>query len=233
MKLSVRGKRRKTILRDTARRLAAIIAVDVVGYSRLVADDEEATISLWRDIRFQLTDPLIDQHGGRIVNTAGDSLLIEFPSVVEAFRCGVSIQEGIGRFNADVPPDRQLLLRMGLNLGDVIDADGDLLGDGVNIAARLEALAPPGGLLLSRAVRDHLRDKTEMAFDDLGERKLKNISRPVHVFAAAVGVMAAISNTSGSKMNRYLKHPVRWVAVISVVLLVGVFAVWIANPDYS
>jgi adenylate cyclase len=165
-----------------ARRLAAILAADVAGYSRLIGADEEGTLAALKAIRRELGDPEIAEHRGRIVKTTGDGLLVEFPSVVDAVRCAVEVQRGMTARNADVPVARRIEFRIGVNLGDVIIEDGDILGDGVNVAARLEALAEPGGICVSRVVRDQVRDRIDVAFEDLGDRQLKNIARPVRVY---------------------------------------------------
>jgi adenylate cyclase len=161
------------------RRLAAILAVDVAGFSRLMGADEEGTLAALKAIRRELGDPKIKEHRGRIVKTTGDGLLVEFSSVVDAVRCAVEVQRGMALRNADVPADRRIEFRMGINLGDIIVEDGDIFGDGVNIAARLEALAEPGGICTSRVVRDQVRDKLDFSFEDMGEQQVKNIVRPV------------------------------------------------------
>ena len=166
----------------TERRLAAIFAGDVVGYSRLMGQDEAGTLARLRAHRRELIDPIIAEHKGRIVKTTGDGILIEFPSVVEAVACAVGVQRGMARRNAPVPPDQRIEFRIGINLGDIIIEQGDIFGDGVNVAARLEALAEPGGICVSRVVRDQVRDRLDVALDDLGEQSLKNIARPVRVF---------------------------------------------------
>src|SRR5215475_12742780 len=164
------------------RRLAAILAADVAGYSRLMGTDEEGTLAALKAIRRQLSDPKIKEHRGRIVKTMGDGLLIEFASVVDAVRCAVEVQREMAARNADVPPERRIEFRIGINLGDIIKDGRDVYGDGVNVAARLEALATPGGICVSRVVRDQVRDKLGFAFDDRGEQQVKNIARPVRVF---------------------------------------------------
>ena len=171
--------------REITRRLAAIVAADVAGYSRLTSRDEEAIVSALRAHRRELVDAKIVEYGGRIANTAGDSLLVEFPSVVDALRCSLDIQRGMAGRNAGIDDDARIEFRIGINLGDVIQEDGDLLGDGVNVAARLEGLAEPGGICLSRAARDQVRDRMDVAFEDLGEVKVKHIERPVRVFRVA------------------------------------------------
>ncbi len=167
---------------EVTRRLAAIVPADVAGYSRLTAADEEGTLAALRAHRAELTDPKIAEHGGRIANTAGDSLLIEFPSVVEALRCALEIQAGMAGRNAEITAERRIEFRVGINLGDVVEQAGDLLGDGVNIAARLEGLAEPGGICLSDDAYRQVRDRVEVGFEDLGEVEVKNLARPVHVY---------------------------------------------------
>src|SRR5215469_9931189 len=164
------------------RRLAAILAADVAGYSRLMGEDEEGTLARLKAIRRELADPKVKEHHGRIVKTTGDGLLLEFASVVDAVRCAVEVQREMAERNANVPPDRRLELRMGINLGDIIVDGDDIFGDGVNITARLEALAEPGGICVSRVVRDQVRDKLDFAFEDIGEQQVKNIARPVRVY---------------------------------------------------
>jgi adenylate cyclase len=169
------------------RRLAAILAVDVVGYSRLMGMDDEGTLAALRAIRRELGDPKIREHRGRIVKTTGDGLLIEFASVVDAVRCAVEVQREMAIRNAGIPPERRIQFRMGINLGDIIVEDSDIFGDGVNIAARLEALAEPGGICASRVVRDQVRDKLDFSFEDMGEQQVKNIARPVRTHRILLG----------------------------------------------
>jgi TolB-like protein/class 3 adenylate cyclase/Flp pilus assembly protein TadD len=173
------------------RRLAAILAVDVAGYSRLMGTDEEGTLAALRAVRCELGDPKIAEHRGRIVKTTGDGLLAEFASVVDAVRCAVEVQREMIARNAATPAERRIEFRMGINLGDIIIEDGDIFGDGVNIAARLEALAEPGGICLSAAAHEQVRDRLDLAFDDLGEQQVKNIARPVHAFAVCLGPRAS------------------------------------------
>ena len=163
------------------RKLAAIVSADVAGFSRLMENDETQTLADLSASR-AIIDDLVKQRNGRLVNTAGDSFLVEFPSVIEAVQCAVDIQEAVCARGRGVSEDRQMLLRIGINVGDVMLKDGDIFGDGVNVAARLQGLAPPGGILISRAVHDQLRDKTTFVFEDHGEQSLKNISRAIHVF---------------------------------------------------
>ena len=164
------------------RRLAAILAADVVGYSRLMGADEMATITSLKSHRRELVDPAITEHHGRIVKTTGDGMLVEFASVVDAVSCSVHIQRDMVGRNAAVPPDRRIVFRIGINVGDIIIDGDDIFGDGVNIAARLETLCEPGGVCISRAANDQIRDKLSLAFADLGEQAVKNISRAVGVF---------------------------------------------------
>jgi adenylate cyclase len=203
------------------RRLAAIVAADVAGYSRLMGADEEGTIAALRAHRAEVIEPKLAQYHGRIANTAGDSFLIEFPSAVDALRCAIEIQDGIAERNAGIPEDRQLVLRIGINVGDVVSQGDDLLGDGVNVAARLEGLADSGGICISRSARDQVRDRLDIALEDLGEVEVKNIARPVRVFRVS-GVGAAASPVpSASK-------PVRKIAVPAAIFLVAAlgFGAW-------
>jgi adenylate cyclase len=177
------------------RRLAAILAADVAGYSRLMGADEEGTLERLKAIRRELADPKIKEHHGRIVKTTGDGLLLEFGSVVDAVRCAVEVQRELTQRNADVPPDRRIELRMGINVGDIIKDGRDIYGDGVNVAARLEALAEPGGICVSRVVRDQVRDKLDFAFEDMGEQSVKNITRPVRVHRVVLRTPSDSSNT--------------------------------------
>jgi adenylate cyclase len=163
------------------RKLAVILAADVAGYSRLMAADEEGTLATL-NARRQVIDELIARHHGRIFTTAGDSVMAEFASAVEAVRCAAAIQQEIERRNADLPEPRRMLFRVGVNLGDVMVGGDNLFGDGVNVAARLEGVAEPGGICVSGAVYDQIRSKVDLSFDDLGERSLKNIGYPVRVF---------------------------------------------------
>src|SRR5437899_9456779 len=173
------------------RRLAAIFAADVAGYSRLVGADEEGTLARLRAHRRELIDLKIGEHQGRIVKTTGDGVLAEFASPVKAVRCAVEVQHGMPDRNAGVLQEQRIEFRIGINLGDVIVEEGDIYGDGVNVAARLESIAEPGAVYLSRAVRDFVRDQPELVLEDLGERALKNIAKPVQVFRIGAPVRAA------------------------------------------
>jgi adenylate cyclase len=164
------------------RRLTAILAADVAGYSRLMGADEEGTHERLKAHRRELVDPKINEHSGRIVKTTGDGMLAEFPSVVGAVRCAAEVQRAMIDREASIPEDRRIKFRVGINVGDIIVDDDDIIGESVNVAARLEALSDPGGLCVSRTVRDHIRDKLAYAFADLGEQSVKNIPRPVRVY---------------------------------------------------
>src|SRR5882724_5051126 len=180
----------------STRRLTAILAADVAGYSRLMGVDEEGTHERLKAVRRQLVDPKIKEHQGRIVKTTGDGMLVEFPSVVDAMRCAAEVQRGMIDREPDLPDERQNRLRIGINLGDVIAEGGDIFGDGVNVAARLEALAEPGGICISRTVREQIRDKLTYPFADSGEQSVKNIARPVRVYALrpeAIAVLPILS----------------------------------------
>jgi adenylate cyclase len=163
------------------RRLAAILAADIAGYSRLMGVDEEGTLRQLKAHRKELIDPKITEHRGRIVKTTGDGMLVEFVSVVDAVRCAVDIQRNMVERNAEVPTETRIQFRIGINVGDIISDDNDIYGDGVNVAARLEALADPGGIDVSRNVHDQVRDKLSFSFEDMGEQTVKNIARPIGV----------------------------------------------------
>ncbi len=166
----------------TQRRLAAIVSVDVVGYSRLMGLDETGTLATLRAHRAELIDPLIAKHDGRIVKTMGDGLLLEFSSIVNAIQCSVEVQQGMAERNEGVDEDRHITFRIGVNLGDIIIEGEDIFGDGVNIAARLQEIAEPGGVCVAGVVYEQISGRTEQKFDDLGYRKLKNITRPIRVY---------------------------------------------------
>jgi len=174
------------------RRLAAILAADVAGYSRLIGADEEGTLNRLRALRAEVIDPKIAEHHGRIVKTTGDGLLIEFASVVDALRCAAEIQAGVAESNAPLPADKRIDLRIGINMGDIVVEDGDIFGDGVNIAARLEALAEPGGICISARVQEDAAGKLDLVFEDIGEQQLKNIARPVRVYRVVTAVRPAM-----------------------------------------
>ena len=182
------------------RKIAAIFAADIAGYSRLVAEDEEETLRRLASYR-QVTDDFIAKGGGRIFNTAGDAVLAEFPSAVEAVRCAIDIQESLRTRNMAYPPSRQMSFRIGITIGDVVERDGDLLGDGVNIAARLEGLAEVGGICVSRAVHEQVANKLSVQFADIGAQEVKNIPTPVHAY------MVAMRREDGTYATPQVKKP--------------------------
>jgi adenylate cyclase len=160
------------------RRLTAILAADVAGYSRLMGVDEESTLAQLKAHRQALLDPKITEHRGRIVKTTGDGMLVEFASVVDALRCAVQVQRGMAERNAEVPPDKRIEFRVGIHQGDIIIDGGDIFGDGVNIAARLEGLAEPAGICVSSRVQEDAQGKLDITFENIGQQQLKNISVP-------------------------------------------------------
>ena len=197
------------------RKIAAIMAADVAGYSKLVAEDEEETLRRLAAYR-AVFDDFIAKAGGRIFNTAGDAVLAEFPSAVEAVRCAIDVQESLRTRNLAYPPSRQMNFRIGITIGDVVERDGDLLGDGVNIAARLEGIAPVGGICISRAVHEQVANKLSVPFADIGEQQVKNIPTPVHAFLLRLHAedgakAAAASKKSGSSASRW-----KWPAAVAL-----------------
>ena len=168
------------------RRLAAILAADIVGYSRLIEQDEAATLEAIKDLRREVIDPLLAGHHGRIVKLMGDGAIAEFGSVVDAVACAVAIQKDAAARQAETPPERRIVFRMGVNLGDVVVEGEDLLGDGVNVAARLEQLCEPGGVLVSGTAYDHLQGRLGLPLEFIGEQRVKNIERPVRTYRVGV-----------------------------------------------
>src|ERR1700730_4649098 len=208
------------------RKIAAIFAADIAGYSRLVAEDEEETLRRLASYR-QVTDDFIAKSGGRIFNTAGDAVLAEFPSAVEAVRCAIDIQESLRTRNMAYPASRQMSFRIGITIGDVVERDdGDLLGDGVNIAARLEGLAEVGGICVSRAVHEQVANKLSVQFADIGAQEVKNIPTPVHAY------MVAMRREDGTFSTPQFKKPASkspagapswmWPVVVGVVSVVAI-----------
>ncbi|KJC42989.1 addiction module protein [Bradyrhizobium sp. LTSP885] len=207
------------------RKIAAIFAADIAGYSRLVAEDEEETLRRLASYR-QVTDDFIAKYGGRIFNTAGDAVLAEFPSAVEAVRCAIDIQESLRTRNLAYPTSRQMAFRIGITIGDVVERDGDLLGDGVNIAARLEGLAEVGGICVSRAVHEQVANKLSVQFADIGAQEVKNIPTPVHAY------MVAMRREDGTYGTPQVKKPIKpgtantpawmWPVAATLVLLAGI-----------
>jgi adenylate cyclase len=197
------------------RRLAAIVAADVAGYSRLVAVDEEGTIARLQALLHELVEPSVARHHGRIVKTTGDGLLLVFGSVVDAVRCAIEVQRDVAALNAPEPPDRRIEFRIGVHLGDVVIQDDDLLGDGVNVAARLEGIAPPGGIAISEAAQQQVEGKIDVALIDQGNQRLKNIAHPIRVFRVDFDGAGAAARGRRSARTRYM------VAAIAI-CLVGV-----------
>ncbi len=168
------------------RRLTAILAADVVGYSRLMGANETATLAALKRLRMDLIDGKIAEHQGRIVKLTGDGMLVEFPSVVGAVACAAEVQRGVRDRNAGLPQERRIEFRIGVNLGDVLVEGDDIFGDGVNVAARLESIAPVGGIAVSQSVHDHVGKRLGLIFEDMGERRLKNIERPIRVYSISL-----------------------------------------------
>jgi adenylate cyclase len=178
------------------RRLAAILAADVAGYSRLIGTDEGGTLQRLRVLRHELLDPKIAEHRGRLVKTTGDGLLVEFASVVDALRCAVDVQSEMPSRNAGVPSDNRIEFRIGINMGDIVVEDGDIFGDGVNVAARLEGLAEPGGICVAARVQEDAAGRLDLAFEDMGEQALKNISRPVRAYRVVTATRSPMMRAS-------------------------------------
>ena len=215
------------------RRLTAILAADVAGYSRLMGVDEEGTHARLQAHLQELVNPKIADHRGRIVKNTGDGFLAEFASVVDAVRCAVEVQRGIAERNVDVPTEKRIELRIGINLGDVSAEGEDIFGDGVNVAARLEALAEPGGICVSRVVRDQVRDRLDYAFEDLGEQSVKNIARPVRVYAlrpeAVADLPASILPPKRPRRGRSTNVVIAAVATVALVIAGAAWWLWPAT----
>jgi adenylate cyclase len=192
------------------RKLAAILVADVVGYSRLAGADEDRILARLRALRSDLIDPTIALHRGRIVKRTGDGSLIEFRSVVDAVRCAIEVQNGMVERNAGLPPERRIEFRIGIHLGDVVEeSDGDLMGDGVNIAARLEGIAQPGAICLSEDAYRQVSGRLDMTVADLGPTQLKNIERPIRVYSLEVGQPAQARPATGTKPREKPPEPKR------------------------
>ncbi|WP_127112150.1 adenylate/guanylate cyclase domain-containing protein [Shimia sediminis] len=212
------------------RRLTTILAADIVGFSRLVGRDEEKTLRQRRAHLTGIIQPLLETHSGRVANTAGDSLLVEFASTVAALRFALALQTQVEAANATIPEPEQMLYRIGINLGDVVAEGEDLLGDGVNIAARLEALAPTGGILISRSVRDQARDRMALDLNDLGEITVKNIARPVHTFQV---VRTGEARMSPPRTQKRARGP-RAALAMAAAVVIGAGVWWqISTPDFA
>ena len=215
-----------------ARHLAAIVAADVAGYARLMSEDEDGTLAGLRAWRQRIADPLIWEYRGRIIKSTGDGFLAEFQSIVDAVRCAVGMQRAMAESNATLPPERRIEFRVGINLGDVVSEDHDIFGDGVNVAARLEALAEPAGICVSQVVRDQVQDKLPYAFEDRGEHQLKNIARPLHVYAISPEAIAATAPIAVPPRRR-LRTAV--FTALAVILLVGsgLAGWWVLRRDHA
>jgi class 3 adenylate cyclase len=223
------------------RKLAAILVADVVGYSRLARADEDRTLARLRGLRSDLIDPAIAAHHGRIVKRTGDGSIIEFRSVVDAVRCAIEVMTGLIERNAGVPPERRIEFRVGIHLGDVVEeSDGDLMGDGVNIAARLEGIAQPGAICLSEDAYRQVKQRLDLKVSDLGATQLKNIAEPVHVFSLEVGQPAevkpapvtpaanasvkAASPAPAPKARAFLRWPAIAAALVAAIVAAGGYA---------
>ena len=182
------------------RRLAAILAADVVGYSRMIREDETGTLAQLKTLRKEVFDPRIAEHNGRIVKTTGDGVLVEFASAVDATECGIAVQRALTRRNEDVPEGHRIELRIGINLGDIIVDGDDIYGDGVNVAARLEGLCEVGEVYVSAAVHDQVEGKIAAGFDDLGDHTVKNIDKPIRVYRVSdqAGALVKATNVEGA-----------------------------------
>ena len=220
--------------RQFERRLAAIVAADVVGYSRLMGLDETGTLSRLKALRQTLIEPMINRYNGRIVKLMGDGVLIEFPSVVDALACAVQIQREMPSHNDTVAEDQHIAFRIGINLGDILVEEDDLYGDGVNIAARLEPLAEPDGICLSQAARDALGSKLTLDYEDMGEQILKNITEPVRAWRVKVpanAVMPKGSSTARESKSNDKSRSWHWMAAAVVVVLLGAGSAWLWWPS--
>ena len=213
----------KLLRRDRVERhLAAILAADVAGYTRLMNEDEEATLAELRTWRHQVADPRIRERNGRIVKSTGDGFLVEFTSVVDAVRCAVEMQREMAARNSGLPAERRLEFRIGINVGDIVVEDHDIFGDGVNVAARLEALADPAGICISRVVRDQIRDKLPYTFEDRGEQQVKNIARPVRVYAMSPQAIEATEFVAAPQRRRGKVGPRTGIIAAIAVVAAGI-----------
>ena len=213
-----------------ARKVAAILVADIVGYSRLAGADEERTLARLRALRSDLIDPTIALHNGRLVKRTGDGAVVEFRSVVEAVRSAMEVQTGIGERNDGLPSDKRIEVRVGIHLGDVVEeADGDLMGDGVNVAARLQAICSPGGVCLSEDAYRQVRDKMQVTFADLGEQHLKNIARPVRVYALRVGAAASAPAVARKARSNALAGSTLAVVLVAALTAAG----WLGWREFA
>src|SRR5271163_3400413 len=205
------------------RKLAAILAADVVGYSRLASADEDRTLARLRALRSDLIDPTIAVHNGRVVKRTGDGLIVEFRSIVDAVRCAIEVQSAMVDRNAGVPEDRRIVFRIGIHLGDVVEEnDGDLMGDGVNIAARLEGIAEPGAICLSEQAYWQVKGRLDLAVTDLGPTQLKNIAEPVRAYSLQVGASAIVRPATRATPPEPKKRSMVTLLVAGIVALVGI-----------
>jgi adenylate cyclase len=211
-----------------ARHLAAILAADIAGYGRLMGEDEEGTLAALRAWRREIADPRIKEHRGRIVKTTGDGFLVEFASVVDAVHCAVEMQRAMAEHNGSIPAERRIEFRIGINLGDIISENHDIYGDGVNVAARLEALAEPAGICISRVVHDQIRDKLPYVFEDMGEQQVKNIARPVRAYSMSAQAVAATapSPAPAALTGGLTRHPFVIAVSISAVIAIVIAGWW-------
>jgi adenylate cyclase len=211
------------------RKIAAILAADVVGFSRMASADEDRTLARLRALRADLIDPVIASQNGRVFKRTGDGALVEFRSVVEAVRCAISVQNAMAERNVGSPEDQRIVFRMGIHLGDVVEeSDGDLMGDGVNVAARLEGIAEPGAICLSEDAYRQVKGRLELAVTDRGQNRLKNIPEPIHVYSIEVGVPAKPRPATNSQPTAVATRPRgvlrRWPAVVAVLVIAALAA---------
>ncbi len=209
------------------RRLAAILAADVVGYTRLMEADESGTLAALKAHREDVIIPKVADHKGRVVKLLGDGLLVEFPSVVEAVQCALEVQRELSTRNTNVPEDKRIEFRIGVNLGDIIVDDDDIYGDGVNIAARLEGLAEPGGICVSSTVFNHVDGKADLVFEDLGDREVKNLTNPVHVYRLVLDGKPRDPDTVSPRGNAFRQRWIVGVGIVTFLVVVGLVA-WAA-----
>ena len=219
-----------TSVEPLERKLATILSADVAEYSRLMAEDEEQTVRILRAHR-SVIDSLVSQHRGRVFNTAGDAVLVEFASTVEAVRCATEIQAALRTRNDQLPLARQVRFRLGINVGDVMLQGSDLLGDGVNIAARLQSAAEPGGIRISGSVYDQIRNKLSLSFRSLGEQTFKNIPQPVRTFSITESAEQGVLPTP--HFIRYRIGALKWLAVASALLIVLALGYWVYSNSQS
>ncbi|MBV8589115.1 MAG: adenylate/guanylate cyclase domain-containing protein [Acetobacteraceae bacterium] len=223
----------ESAIRD-ARKLVAVVFADVVGYSRLIGLDDKGTVHRLRLLRKELIDPEIRRHGARVVNTAGDSMMIEFPSITAAVRCAIDFQRRVPEYDGDAPPDRVIRLRAGVEIADIVKDDSiDIYGDGINIAARLQAVCPAGGVCISRAVYDHVRGRLSLPFEPLGALSLKNIARPVEAFVLRLDSAAAPPATPEGRRTHRPRSLAGFALIGLLLLAVGGGAWWFRQHHHE